>query len=203
VSSATCLGHVNLLTCGVKRNCFSIATANAGFVDRVRRSIFAPTIDSGHTSVVRVRRPGPLAFGRPTSPAASEHARGRPSFSFCAFSAFSAFSPLSRHLLLHQMVLSRPWDSHKIFLGIAACDCTCKCWGNAGIPQDMRQAPNRRIFPGLSHRINVLTATLLSRVAWHCLRMERAMGIENTAGAHSPFGIMELQTRRELRAIFV
>ena len=29
------------------------------------------------------------------------------------------------------------------------------------------------------------------------------MGIENTAGAHSPFGIMKLQARRELRAIFV
>jgi hypothetical protein len=33
--------------------------------------------------------------------------------------------------------------------------------------------------------------------------MERAMGIENIAGAHSPFGIMKLQARRELRAIFV
>jgi len=40
-------------------------------------------------------------------------------------------------------------------------------------------------------------------VAWRCLRVERAMGIENTAGAHSPFGIMKLQARRELRAIFV
>ena len=29
------------------------------------------------------------------------------------------------------------------------------------------------------------------------------MGIENTAGAHPPFGIMKLQARRELRAIFV
>jgi hypothetical protein len=27
------------------------------------------------------------------------------------------------------------------------------------------------------------------------------MGIENTAGTHSPFGIMKLQARRELRAI--
>jgi hypothetical protein len=34
-------------------------------------------------------------------------------------------------------------------------------------------------------------------------RVERAMGIENTAGAHSPFGIMKLQARRELRTIFV
>jgi hypothetical protein len=33
--------------------------------------------------------------------------------------------------------------------------------------------------------------------------VERAMGIENTAGAHSSFGIMKLQARRELRAIFV
>jgi hypothetical protein len=39
---------------------------------------------------------------------------------------------------------------------IAPCDCTCECWGNVGIPQDMRQAPNRRAFPTLSHRINVL-----------------------------------------------
>ncbi len=29
------------------------------------------------------------------------------------------------------------------------------------------------------------------------------MGIENIAGAHSPFGITKLQTQRELRAIFV
>ena len=33
--------------------------------------------------------------------------------------------------------------------------------------------------------------------------MGRAMGIENIAGAHSPFGIMKLQVRRELRAVFV
>ena len=29
------------------------------------------------------------------------------------------------------------------------------------------------------------------------------MGIENTTGAHQPFGIMKLQARRELRAIIV
>lgn len=29
------------------------------------------------------------------------------------------------------------------------------------------------------------------------------MGIENTAGAHEPFGIIELHVRRALRAIFV
>jgi hypothetical protein len=29
------------------------------------------------------------------------------------------------------------------------------------------------------------------------------MGIENTAGAHQPFGIMKLQMRPALRAIFV
>jgi hypothetical protein len=34
-------------------------------------------------------------------------------------------------------------------------------------------------------------------------RVERAMGIENTAGADSRFGIMKLQARRGLRAIFV
>jgi hypothetical protein len=46
---------------------------------------------------------------------------------------------------------------NKTVLGIAACDCTCECCGNVGIPQDMRQVPNRREFPALSHRINVLT----------------------------------------------
>jgi hypothetical protein len=34
-------------------------------------------------------------------------------------------------------------------------------------------------------------------------KVERAMGIENIAGAHKPFGIIKLQARRELRAIFV
>jgi len=33
--------------------------------------------------------------------------------------------------------------------------------------------------------------------------VERAMGIENTAGEDSPFEIMKLQARRGLRAIFV
>jgi hypothetical protein len=33
--------------------------------------------------------------------------------------------------------------------------------------------------------------------------MERAMGIKNTAGAHCPLGIMKLQARRAMRAIFV
>jgi hypothetical protein len=71
---------------------------------------------------------------------------------------------------------SRSRESHKLFLGTAACDCTCECWGNAGIPQDMREAPNRLIFPGLSHRINLLTRILSPCVAWRCLRVERAMG---------------------------
>jgi hypothetical protein len=77
----------------------------------------------------------------------------------------------------------RPRESHKLFLGTAACDCTCEFWGNAGIPQDMREAPNRLIFPRLSHRINVLTPILSPCVAWRCLRVERAMGIEPTAQA--------------------
>jgi hypothetical protein len=34
-------------------------------------------------------------------------------------------------------------------------------------------------------------------------RVERAMGIENTAGAHWPFRIMKLQARRALRAIVI
>ena len=34
-------------------------------------------------------------------------------------------------------------------------------------------------------------------------RVDRAMGIENTAGSHRSFGITKLQARRELRAIFV
>ena len=78
---------------------------------------------------------------------------------------------------------SRSRESHKLFLGTAACDCTCECWGNAGIPQDMREAPNRLIFPRLSHRINLLTRILSPCVAWRCLRVERAMGIEPTAQA--------------------
>jgi hypothetical protein len=40
-------------------------------------------------------------------------------------------------------------------------------------------------------------------IGWRWRGVERAMGIENTAGAHSPFGIMKLQARRELRTIFV
>jgi hypothetical protein len=39
----------------------------------------------------------------------------------------------------------------------------------------MREAPNRLIFPRLSHRINLLTRILSPCVAWRCLRVERAM----------------------------
>ncbi len=57
------------------------------------------------------------------------------------------------------------WDSHKLFLGIAACGRTCECWSNIGIPEDMRQARNRRAFPKLSHRINVLIPIAYSYVS--------------------------------------
>jgi hypothetical protein len=83
---------------------------------------------------------------------------------------------------------SRSTESHKLILGTAACDCTCECWGNAGIPQDMREAPNRLIFPRLSHRIKVLTPNLSPWVAWRCLRVERAMGIEPTRAAPPELG---------------
>ncbi len=46
--------------------------------------------------------------------------------------------------------------THIIF-ELAACDCTCELWGNLGICEDTRPPPNRRPFPTLSHRINVLT----------------------------------------------
>src|SRR5450432_2157361 len=47
----------------------------------------------------------------------------------------------------------------------------------------MKPPPLRRRFPRLSHRINVLTLILSPCVAWRCLRVERAMGIEPTAQA--------------------
>jgi hypothetical protein len=34
-------------------------------------------------------------------------------------------------------------------------------------------------------------------------RVERAIGIENTAGAHQPLEIIKLQTRRVLRVVIV
>jgi hypothetical protein len=48
----------------------------------------------------------------------------------------------------------------------------------------------------------------LTRDLWVVARQKieeplEAMGIENTDGAHQPFGIMKLQARRELRASFV
>jgi hypothetical protein len=43
------------------------------------------------------------------------------------------------------------------FFETLACDRTCECWGFVGTPQDTRPSPNRRPFPPLSHRINVLT----------------------------------------------
>jgi len=38
-------------------------------------------------------------------------------------------------------------------------------------------------FPRFSHPINVLTPILQPYMAWRCLRMERAMGIEPTRTA--------------------
>jgi hypothetical protein len=34
------------------------------------------------------------------------------------------------------------------FLGTAACDCTCECWGSVGIPQDIRETPKSACIPG-------------------------------------------------------
>ena len=45
----------------------------------------------------------------------------------------------------------------QIIFEIAACDCTCEWWGDLEICEDTRPSPNRRPFPTLSHRINVLT----------------------------------------------
>jgi hypothetical protein len=41
----------------------------------------------------------------------------------------------------------RVWESHRLFLEIAACDRTCECWGRMGICEDTRPPPNRRPFP--------------------------------------------------------
>jgi len=43
----------------------------------------------------------------------------------------------------------------------------------------------------------------LAVVGRRWLEVERAMGIENSAGAHQPDGIMRLQARQGVRAIFV
>jgi hypothetical protein len=39
------------------------------------------------------------------------------------------------------------WESHELFLGTAACDCTCECGGNVGIPQDMRETRKSACIP--------------------------------------------------------
>jgi hypothetical protein len=49
-----------------------------------------------------------------------------------------------------------------------------------GYIETMRPPPSRRRFPRLSRRINILTPVLYPCVAWRCLRMGRAMGIEAT-----------------------
>jgi uncharacterized membrane protein len=45
----------------------------------------------------------------------------------------------------------------------------------------MRPPPLSADFPRLSHRINVLTSIFWPCVAWHCLKVEQAMGIEYVA----------------------
>jgi hypothetical protein len=58
----------------------------------------------------------------------------------------------------------------------------------------------------MNRRLTLQTRCLairgLHQQLWKCL-VERAMGIENTAGGHQAFGIMKLEARRVLRAIFV
>ena len=88
-------------------------------------------------------------------------------------------SPVTRHNSRYEWTR----ESHKLFLGSAACDCTCECWGNAGIPLHMREVPNRFPFPRVPHRINVLTRILSPCIASRYLRVERAMGIEPTGKA--------------------
>jgi hypothetical protein len=92
---------------------------------------------------------------------------------------------------------SRPRESHKLFLGTAACDRTCECWGNAGIPQDMREAPNRLIFPRLSHRINVLTRMLSPCVAWRCLRSGAGDGNRTHGSSLGSLGITIIRRPRQ------
>ena len=72
------------------------------------------------------------------------------------------------------------WNSHNLFLRASACDCTCESKGNAGFHEAKRPPPPRRRFPRHSHRINALTPILSPCVAWCCLKVERAMGIEPT-----------------------
>jgi hypothetical protein len=74
-------------------------------------------------------------------------------------------------------------ESHKLFLKIAGCDCTCEWWGNVGIRKDTRPPPNRRPFPPLSHGINKLTPISCPYGSLLIRRVERAMGIEPTRGA--------------------
>jgi hypothetical protein len=74
-----------------------------------------------------------------------------------------------------------PVEFTQFILKTSACDCTCESKGNAGLREAMKPPPLRRRFPRPSHRINVLTRILSPCIAWRCLRMERAMGIENVA----------------------
>ena len=64
----------------------------------------------------------------------------------------------SSHLAL---AMRGAWNSHNLFLKTSACDCGCESKGNAGLRE-----------------VNVLTPILSPCVAWRCLRVEQAMGIE-------------------------
>jgi hypothetical protein len=75
----------------------------------------------------------------------------------------------------------QPPTNHTIYF--CACDCTCERQGNAGLREAMRPSLLSVDFPRLSHGINVLTQILLPCVAWRCVEVERAMGIEPTAQA--------------------
>jgi hypothetical protein len=66
-------------------------------------------------------------------------------------------------------------------------------------PQAEKLLPRPAKMPALDWN-DLQYVLAVARDGW---KVERAMGIENTAGAHSSFGIMKLRARRELRAIFV
>jgi hypothetical protein len=86
----------------------------------------------------------------------------------------------------------RECESHTSFFELAACDCTCECWDYIGNPKDTRPPPNRRPFPPLSHRINVLIQILQPCAAWRCLEVERAMGIEPTRRVFETSGLAQM-----------
>ena len=66
--------------------------------------------------------------------------------------AFAAIADLRNH---HQR--SRAWGHTNYSWELLRVTVGVNAGSNVGIPQDMRQAANRRAFPTLSRRINVLT----------------------------------------------